>query len=255
MAVRKPIIAGNWKSNPKTVEEIATLCQAFNQCGVDASKVDVVICPTALHCAVASNYLTAAGPIKVGVQNVSKTAEGAYTGEITANMVRDSGIEWAIIGHSERRHKFGETNKDLVEKVKLANAVPGLNIMFCIGELLEEREQNRTVDVIKEQVQALVTPGVVSDWSRMVLAYEPVWAIGTGKVATPQQADEAHKCVRQVLTDAGLGEVAASIRILYGGSVTPDNCKELIALPDVDGFLVGGASLKPSFVDIIRCAV
>eukprot|EP00397_Hematodinium_sp_SG-2012_P043618 GEMP01048522.1.p1 GENE.GEMP01048522.1~~GEMP01048522.1.p1 ORF type:complete len:252 (+),score=65.79 GEMP01048522.1:33-788(+) len=247
---RKPIIAGNWKSNPKTVQQVNELCSAFNALEFDNSKVDVVICPTALHVAAVSNTLNPR--IKVGTQNVSKTEEGAFTGEVTVNMVKDLGYEWTIIGHSERRHKFGETNEELTLKVKLAQQA-GLKVMFCIGELLEERQAGKTTEVIKEQLLALI-PGV-SDWSRIVIAYEPVWAIGTGVVATPQQADEAHKDVRKVLAEAVSQEVADAIRIQYGGSVTPDNCKELMALSDVDGFLVGGASLKPSFVEIIKSAM
>lgn len=245
--VRKPVIAGNWKSNPKTPEQVNELATAFNAFDLDQSKVDVIICPTALHVVGLRQILKS--EYSVGTQNISKFEEGAYTGEITANMVKALGYEWTIIGHSERRHKYGETHAELQEKVKLAQKA-GLKTMFCIGELLDDRQGGKTADVIKQQMLDLI-PGV-SDWSSIVIAYEPVWAIGTGVVATPEQADEAHKIVRQILAENVSAEVAENTRIQYGGSVTPDNCKELLALPNVDGFLVGGASLKPTFVDIIK---
>jgi len=246
---RKSIIAGNWKSNPKTPEQINELATAFNACEFDKSKLDVVVCPPAIFMPHLKQQLNER--ISVGCQNVSKHQEGAFTGEITSNQVAAAGYEWTIIGHSERRHKYGETDAELQEKVKLAQTA-GLKVMYCIGELLDDRQAGNTGKVIKEHVSALIP--AVTDWSRIVIAYEPVWAIGTGVVATPEQADEAHKMVREILSEQVSPEVAENIRIQYGGSVTPENCKQLMALPNVDGFLVGGAALKPSFVEIIKSA-
>ncbi|CAD7941750.1 unnamed protein product [Amoebophrya sp. A25] len=244
---RKPIIGGNWKSNPATVKAIGELLDSFNSAGFDAEKVDVVLAATALHIPLVKEKLDA--KFKVAAQNCSKEKEGAFTGEITCGMIADCGLEWTLVGHSERRHKYGETDADMALKVEKALAA-GLNVIMCIGELLEERQAEKTTDVCKTQLLAIAPK--VSDWSKVVIAYEPVWAIGTGVVATPQQAQDAHKACREILASAVSAEVAASVRIQYGGSVTPDNCAELMSCPDVDGFLVGGASLKPTFMDIVK---
>jgi triosephosphate isomerase (TIM) len=165
-------------------------------------------------------------------------------------MLVDAGIEWVIIGHSERRHVFKETNEILSEKTKYVLSKPNVKVVFCIGELLEEREAGKTIDVCKEQLEYLRK--VVEDWDRIVLAYEPVWAIGTGKVATIEQAQEVHKVVRDWLSESVSKEVASRVRVIYGGSVTAKNCGDLSRMPDIDGFLVGGASLKPEFTEIIN---
>lgn len=244
---RKPIIGGNWKCNPKNAAGVDELISAFNGCGFDSSKVDVVICPTAVHIAQCKSKFDA--KINVSSQNCSKEAEGAFTGEITVGQLMDLGINWTLIGHSERRAKYGETNDDLAKKVEKAQEA-GINVIFCIGEQLEERNAGKTKDVCKEQLLAVVPK--IKDWSKIVIAYEPVWAIGTGVVATTEQAQESQKDCRQIIADAVSQEVADAVRIQYGGSVSPDNCNDLIACPDVDGFLVGGASLKPTFTTIIE---
>merc|ERR1719382_1362795 len=184
----------------------------------------------------------------VSSQNCSKTGSGAFTGEWTAESLVDLGMAWTLIGHSERRAKYGETDADTAEKVAKCQEA-GVNVIFCIGEQLEEREAGKTDEVNKRQLGAVIPK--IKDWSKIVIAYEPVWAIGTGKVATPAQAQETQAAIRAFLKEAVSAEVAEKVRIQYGGSVTPDNCAELMSQPDIDGFLVGGASLKPTFSDII----
>merc|ERR1719277_256962 len=188
----------------------------------------------------------------VATQNVSATGFGAFTGELAAEHLEDCGIGWTLIGHSERRKLYGETDADTAKKVERCQE-KGIKVIFCIGESLEEREAGKTDEVNKRQLSAVLS--AVKDWDSIVIAYEPVWAIGTGKVATPDQAQDAHAAIRKMIASAVSEEVAQSVRILYGGSVTPDNCKELIGKPDIDGFLVGGASLKPTFTDIITACV
>ena len=215
-----------------------------------SQSVDIVVAPPALHMSKAAELFSGTG-VFVATQNVSKTKNGAYTGEISSEMVKDFGLGWTLIGHSERRHKYGETDADIAEKVQLAEA-SGLKIVFCIGELLEERKAGHTDEVCARQVKAVIP--VVKNWDNIVVAYEPVWAIGTGVVASPQEAQDAHAAVRSLLASAVSADVALKTRIVYGGSVTPENSAELFAKEDVDGFLVGGASLKASFADIVKAA-
>jgi len=187
--------------------------------------------------------------VSVAAQNCYKAEKGAFTGEISAAMIKDCGCNWVILGHSERRNVFGETDQLIGEKVAFA-LQSGLSVIPCIGELLEEREAGKTTEVCFRQLKAIADN--VSDWSRVVIAYEPVWAIGTGKTATPEQAQEVHLAIRNWLKENVSAEVADATRILYGGSVSAGNCRELAACPDIDGSLVGGASLKPDFVKIIN---
>jgi 2,3-bisphosphoglycerate-independent phosphoglycerate mutase len=249
MPARVPIVGGNWKCNG-TIASGKELVEALKAGDWAKEKVEVVVCPVSVQIPMVQAEL-GKKPIKVGVQNISATGCGAFTGEIAANQVTDFGLEWAIIGHSERRVKYGEKDDVLAQKVALAQAEK-LNVIFCIGETLEERDANQT-DAVCERQLAAVFP-VIKDWSKIVIAYEPVWAIGTGKVATPEQAQAAHQNIRAFIAKQVSALVADHVRIQYGGSVTPDNCKELMALPDIDGFLVGGASLKPGFVTIIQAA-
>ncbi|KAA0195203.1 hypothetical protein HAZT_HAZT004610, partial [Hyalella azteca] len=206
----------------------------------------VVGCP---QCYLAYSRETVPHNIGVAAQNCYKAAKGAYTGEIAPGMIKDLGCEWVILGHSERRNVFGESDQLISEKIGFALS-EGLKVIPCFGEQLAERESGRTQEVVFSQLAAM-KPNI-TDWSRVVLAYEPVWAIGTGKTATPQQAQEVHAQLRQWLRDNVSEEVANSTRIIYGGSVTAATCKELASMPDIDGFLVGGASLKPEFVAIIN---
>jgi len=190
-------------------------------------------------------------PASVGVaaQNCYKAAKGAFTGELSPAMIQDCGAHWVILGHSERRNVFGETDQLIGEKVGFA-LQSGLSVIPCIGEKLEEREAGITNDVCFKQLEAIAKN--VSDWSRVVIAYEPVWAIGTGKTATPDQAQEVHLAIRGWLTSHVSPEVAEATRILYGGSVTAANCRELAKCADIDGSLVGGASLKKDFIQIVN---
>lgn len=190
--------------------------------------------------------------IAVSAQNCWHEDKGAFTGEVSAAMLADIGLSWVILGHSERRHVNGESS-ELIGKKTAAALKHGLSVILCVGELLSEREANETEKVILGQMDAVLP--FVKDWSKIVIAYEPVWAIGTGKVATPAQAQEAHVILRRWLADKVSANVAAATRILYGGSVKPDNCVELSRKPDIDGFLVGGASLvAEQFLPIINAA-
>jgi len=244
---RTPIVGGNWKCNPAKVSDATKLVEAWKETTFDKEKIEVVICPTALHISMVKAPLEALG-MQVSAQNVSKTAMGAFTGEWSAAHLTDMAIGWTLIGHSERRSKYGETDADTAEKVEMCQKA-GLKVIFCIGELLEEREAGKTDEVNKRQLGAVLPK--ITDWDKIVIAYEPVWAIGTGKVATPDQAEETQAAIRAYIKEAVSADVAEKVRIQYGGSVTPDNCAELIAKPNIDGFLVGGASLKPTFMEII----
>lgn len=187
--------------------------------------------------------------LELSAQDAYHKPSGAFTGEISAAQLKDAGIPWVILGHSERRTLFHETNEDVATKTKAA-LENGLNVILCVGESLEQREKNESINVVISQVEAAAKN--ISDWSKVVIAYEPVWAIGTGKVATAEQAEEVHKAIRDWLAKSISADVAKSERIIYGGSVNGKNAKELASQPDIDGFLVGGASLKPEFVDIVN---
>lgn len=206
----------------------------------------MVIAPTFVHLAYTQNMLR--NDFKISAQNCHLT-NGAFTGEVSAEMIKDLGIEWVILGHSERRLVFGENNKLIGDKVSKAQSL-GLNVIACVGETLQEHEQGKTIEVITSQLKAIAD--CVKSWPQIVIAYEPVWAIGTGKNATSLQAQEAHDALRKWLVANVNQQVAQDTRILYGGSVRPDIAADLYSQPDVDGFLVGGASLKPDFVDIIN---
>lgn len=229
--------------NKKSMKEICDLLKAAS---LDPNTEVVIGCPAPYL-----DYVRGLLPatIAVAAQNCYKVDSGAFTGEISPAMIRDCGSNWVILGHSERRNVFKETDELIADKVQHALA-SGMNVIACIGELLEEREAGKTEEVVYRQTKAIAAK--VKDWSRVVLAYEPVWAIGTGKTASPEQAQEVHAKLRQWMSKNVSPDVASKIRIQYGGSVTAANCRELAKKPDVDGFLVGGASLKPEFVQIIN---
>ncbi|KAG4067058.1 hypothetical protein HA402_000049 [Bradysia odoriphaga] len=242
---RKFCVGGNWKMNGNRAE-IAEICIGLIAGPLDPNTEVVVGCP--------SPYLSFARgllPATIGVagQNCYKVAKGAFTGEVSPAMLKDIGADWVIIGHSERRQIFNESDELIAEKTAHALA-EGLKVIACIGETLQEREAGQTEAVVFRQTKALAN--AIKDWTNVVVAYEPVWAIGTGKTATPQQAQEVHAALRKWFTDNVSAAVSASVRIQYGGSVTAANCKELASQPDIDGFLVGGASLKPEFVQIVN---
>jgi len=254
MAARKFFVGGNWKMNGSK-ESITQLVGCLNKVG-DKPNVDIVVAPPTIYLDYVKQH--AAKGIHVAAQNCYKVPAGAFTGEISPAMLKDFGIEWVILGHSERRHIFGESDELIADKAKHA-IDSGLQVIYCIGEKLDEREANQTQAVVERQLKAAIEKGI--DWSRVVIAYEPVWAIGTGKTASPAQAQEAHVWVRQVLAanmpftmtkEGGCSAVHETTRVIYGGSVTGDNCVELASQPDIDGFLVGGASLKPEFGKIVN---
>lgn len=246
---RKPWVGGNWKCNG-SMSSIAVLFETLNKCEFNSDKVDVAICPTALHMSAAKSSL--ADRFEICSQNVSRTGNGAFTGEISVEMLKDAGYSWTLVGHSERRQNYGETDSIVADKVEVCMK-GGMNVVVCVGELLDERKNGKMSDVLTRQMDAFISR--VTDWSRVVIAYEPVWAIGTGVVATPEQAQEAHDILREMLKEKVDEKTAESIRIVYGGSVNEKNCKALAEMQDIDGFLVGGASLKPEFCEIIKAVV
>jgi len=251
--MRRPIIAGNWKMN-NTINEAVELVNGLKRELADVNSVDIVVSPgfTALSDV---NELIMDSNIKLSAQNVYWQESGAFTGEVSTPMLKDAGCTYVIVGHSERRQYFNETNETVNKRLKAALA-GGLNVIVCVGEVLEEREANKTFDVIRNQVQGSLQGISKLDMNSVVLAYEPVWAIGTGKTASPEQAQEVHHYIRSLLKEIFDVETAAQIRIQYGGSVKPDNIKELMQKEDVDGALVGGASLKiDSFSDIVKGAI
>ncbi|MFA4843845.1 MAG: triose-phosphate isomerase [Candidatus Margulisiibacteriota bacterium] len=244
--MRKPIIAGNWKMY-KTATESVDFINALKPHLKESYDCTVLICAPYTNlkdCSVAANGST----VFIGAENLYWEDEGAFTGEISAPMLKAVGCTYVIIGHSERRQFFGETDETVNKKLKAA-IKHNLNAIVCVGETLEQREKGETFKVIENQIKNSLHSLDISHWSLVIIAYEPVWAIGTGKTATPEQAQEVHAYIRKLLPK----DVAADIRILYGGSVKPDNVKELMAKPDIDGGLVGGASLKvDSFIKLIK---
>ncbi|KRX01127.1 Triosephosphate isomerase [Pseudocohnilembus persalinus] len=249
-SARRNFVGGNWKSN-QTASSVNDLVEnILNKVEFDTNKVDVIVSPVNIHIPLVQSKLNK--NIQVAAQNASSTGMGAFTGEVNAEQLVDLGLKWVIIGHSERRALYGETNEVVGGKVKTCLS-KGLNVIACVGEKLEEREAGKTIEVVTAQLNAIAAKLTQQEWANVVVAYEPVWAIGTGKVATPEQAQEVHQQIRQQLNKIS-EQVGQQTRIIYGGSVNGKNCQELIGQADIDGFLVGGASLKPEFADIIKAA-
>ena len=246
--MRRKIVAGNWKMNGSKDLAQTLVSDVRSQAASLDNGVEVVIIPPAIY---VPDVVASAGDIlSVGVQNVAQWASGAYTGEISADMALDQGCQYALVGHSERRQLFAETDAAVSEKVGRILA-SGLQAMVCVGETLEEREAGKAETVVAAQVKAGLATVASEQWQRVVVAYEPVWAIGTGKTATAQDAQAMHASIRQVLSE--MGAPANEISLLYGGSVKADNAAALFAEPDIDGGLIGGASLKAEdFVRICR---
>ena len=248
--MRRPIIAGNWKMY-KTQAETRAFFEAFRPLVAASKHCDVIVAPpfTALAAAVEASRGT---PIGIAAQNLHWEREGAFTGEVSARMLVEAGCRAVIIGHSERRQFFGETDETVHRKTRAALEA-GLTPIVCVGELLSEREANITVKVLTRQFEGGVAALTPAEFSRILIAYEPVWAIGTGRTATPEIAAESHGHLRELVADRFGPEQATAIRILYGGSVKPDNIKGLMAQAEIDGALVGGASLDPkSFAAIVN---
>ena len=253
--MRRPIIAGNWKlnkSNFEAIDLVTLLKRDLN----DVNDVDIVVCPPFTALSDVKDVLTDSN-IMLGAQNLYWEDAGAFTGEISASMLKEVGAQFVIIGHSERRQYFAETNDSVNKRIKAAlkwNLTP----IVCVGENLHERENNRTFDVVRDHCEGAFDGFSEEEIEKIIIAYEPVWAIGTGKTATPQQAQEVHRFIRELLMRMYNEELARDIRIQYGGSVKPENITELMAQPDIDGALVGGASLShESFVKIVKnsCAI
>lgn len=249
---RKRIIAGNWKMN-KSVAESKDLASDIKRDLAECGDVDVVLCPPFTSLAAVGEIIDATR-IKFGAQNMHWEREGAYTGEISANMLRSIYCHYVIIGHSERRTYFGETDEIVNKKTKAALAA-NLTPIVCVGETLEERKSESHEAVVRRQLEDGLAGIDAADVKKTIIAYEPVWAIGTGEVATPEQAQSMHAFIRSVLAEITNAEVAESVRIQYGGSMKPSNAKELLSQPDIDGGLIGGAALEArSFVELVQIA-
>ncbi len=239
--MRKKIVAGNWKMNTTPVEGVELAKNVVAGRGEVCSCVDFIVCPPFTHLSEVVKATRGSG-IAVGAQNCAAEAKGAYTGEVSAQMIASLGVEYVILGHSERREYYGETSKTLNAKMEQAYA-NGLTPIYCVGEKLDEREAGKHFDVVKAQLEEVVYNLTEEQFAKLVVAYEPVWAIGTGKTATAEQAQEIHAFIREVLR-AKFGAKADDTAILYGGSCKPSNAAEIFAKADVDGGLIGGAALK-----------
>ena len=238
--MRKKIVAGNWKMN-KNLQEGVALAKELTEV-VKNPNCGVIICTPFIHLASVAEIVKDSA-IELGAENCADKEKGAYTGEVSAEMVKSTGAQWVILGHSERREYYNETPEILKEKVQLALA-NGLKVLFCIGETLEEREANKQNEVVKAELAGSVFNLSAEEWKNIVIAYEPIWAIGTGKAATAEQAEEIHAYIRSCVAEVYGQEVADDTTILYGGSCKASNAPELFAKPDIDGGLIGGASLK-----------
>ena len=239
--MRKPFIAGNWKMNTDSVSAVALAAGLAKELS-SVDTVDVAVCPPFVYLQSVAAALSASN-IALGSQNVYFEEKGAFTGEISCAMLKDTSCAYAIIGHSERRHVLGETDAVINKKISAAIS-GGLLPIFCVGELLEDRQGGTTNEVVASQIKNGLEGICAESVQAVTVAYEPVWAIGTGLTATPEQAQEVHAMIRGLLTELYGNEIAQAIRIQYGGSAKPSNTAELMAQPDVDGLLVGGASLK-----------
>lgn len=247
---RKFFVGGNFKMNGSKAK-LDEIISNINNTKFDPSTVDVVVAPPACYLDYCHNLIDSS-KASIAAQNTHQKSSGAFTGEISVDFLKDIGIKWTILGHSERRHVFGECNDVIKSKVNFALA-NGMKVIACIGETLAQREANETFSVNEGQLKFIADAlENESQWENVVIAYEPVWAIGTGKTATPDQAQEVHEKLRNWMSQNIGSNIAENVRILYGGSVNAKNCKELAGKPDVDGFLVGGASLKPEFSVIIN---
>lgn len=251
--MRKNIVAGNWKMNLNFEEGVSLFSEIVNMVKDEViGKQEVIVCSPFIHLNTISKLADTANNVSIGAQNIHQAESGAYTGEISASQAKSVGAEYVILGHSERRAYFGETDAILAEKVDAA-LKNSLFPIFCIGETKDERESGRFFDVIKSQLENGVFHLDAEHFGKLILAYEPVWAIGTGLTASPEQAQEVHAFIRQVLADKYGADVAENTTILYGGSCNPSNAATLFSQKDIDGGLIGGASLKSrDFLEIVK---
>ena len=240
--MRKFIVAGNWKMNTTVPEGIQLAKDVVGMAKDLPANVELVVAPPFTHLALVGEALKGS-KVKLSAQNCADHEKGAYTGEVSVGMLTSVGCEYTILGHSERRQYYGETDQKLVEKTRLALAA-GLKVILCVGENLEEREAGKHFEVVTEQTKAVLYNFTAEEMAKVVIAYEPVWAIGTGKTATAEQAQEIHACIRSVVAEKFGVDVAQDMTILYGGSCKPSNARELFAQKDIDGGLIGGAALK-----------
>ena len=248
-STRRPVIAGNWKMHLTVAESVSLAAEIQNRCA-RFRDVDVIVAPTALAVYAVAKRL-ADGPVAVAAQHCHGADSGAFTGEISPPLIAAAGARYGIVGHSERRQLFGETDAGVAGKAR-ALFDHGLTPIICVGESLAERDAGQTLVVVERQVKAALEPFAATEVPRLILAYEPIWAIGTGRTATPAQAQDVHGAVRALVTRLAGPEAAAALRIQYGGSVKPDNIRALMEQPDIDGALVGGASLTAdSFARIV----
>lgn len=254
--MRTPLIAGNWKMNLNRAEATALAGAIVQALGADAAQyknAEVALCPPSVYLDAVAQTLQGS-QVTLGAQNMYHEKNGAYTGEVSAAMLRDVGCKYVVLGHSERRHILGESNQDVNRKV-LAALEAGLSPIVCVGETLQQREAGQTTDVVWEQFFGSLAGVSAEQMTRVVIAYEPVWAIGTGKTATPEQAEAVHADLRRILEIRYNAQTAQAVRIQYGGSVKPENARELLSQPNIDGALVGGASLEAEkFLGIIAAA-
>ncbi len=249
--MRKPVIAGNWKMY-KTVAQSVETALALKPLVANANHCEVVIAPVFTSIKTVADRLEGSNVFVAGQDCSTEVEEGAHTGEVAAFMLRDAGARYVIIGHSERRQFYGESDPVVNRKVR-AGLAGGLTVIMCVGEMLDQREQGIAEDVVAGQLTGGLSGLTASDLDRIIVAYEPVWAIGTGRTATPEQAQEMHAFIRRVFAERHSKEAGDALRILYGGSVKPDNIAGLMSQPDIDGALVGGASLKAeSFAEIVN---
>ena len=250
--MRRPFIAGNWKMNLTRTDSVALAAELAKRVAA-SGNADVAVCPPSCYLDGVSAAVEGSA-VGVGAQNMYHEGSGAFTGEVSAAMLNDLGCKYVILGHSERRHILGESNQDVCRKAHAALASSLIPIV-CVGETLDQREAGQTRDIVAEQFVGSLAGLSAEQVAGLVIAYEPVWAIGTGKVATPEQAEEVHSDLRKLIESRYNSEVAAKVRIQYGGSVKPDNAAELLSQPNIDGALVGGAALSAdSFIGIVDAA-
>ena len=249
--MRKFIVAGNWKMNTTVPEGVALAKAVVEKSAVLPGNVSLIVAPPFTHLSSVAEALEGS---KVGLsaQNCADKTKGAYTGEVSVDMLTSVGCQYTILGHSERRQYYGETDEKLVEKTRLALAA-GLKVILCVGENLDQRLAGKHFDVVREQIENVLFNFTAEEMASIVIAYEPVWAIGTGQTATAEQAEEIHACIRNIIEGKFGAQVADDTTILYGGSCKPSNAKELFACPDIDGGLIGGAALKAD--DFIQIAL
>ncbi len=250
--MRKKIVAGNWKMHKNAAETAALLADLVESLP-NGKEAQVIVAPTFVNLQAAVGFLDNTN-IAVAAQNLHQAESGAFTGEISADMLKSVGVEWVILGHSERRAYFHETDALLADKVNTALR-HDMTVIFCFGEELKERQSGQHFNVVENQLKDGLFHLDAAQWNQIVLAYEPVWAIGTGETASPEQAQEMHEFIRETIRAKYGNDVAADVSILYGGSVKPDNAREIFSKPDVDGGLIGGAALKATDFAAIVAAI